>query len=180
MRNWIRKHWLAILGFVSFLPTLWTWFKRLLTWAEHIEFIAEHVERFKAMTAWPEIPSLIGLPLLFLGLALIWLDGRLYRRRAKKETSKFSLDPGMAENIPDLRVADIPSLAALLKGASAINCCHCLRVERITAWARPMRVGDPPLTRLSGNIWKDQFSPKSSGRNDRLHPPDIYKNTHKA
>ena len=60
---------------------------------------------------------------------------------------------GYATDIPDLRVADAPSIVALLESKERDKLFPLLEAERLRAWARPMTGGEPPLTKLPGATW---------------------------
>ncbi len=60
-------------------------------------------------------------------------------------------------SLPDLRVADNPRVIDLFEGDQRDKLFPLLEAEKLTAWARPMKSGELPLTRLPGNIWKSHF-----------------------
>jgi hypothetical protein len=72
-----------------------------------------------------------------------------------------TVSPTIAEAIPDLRVADDPSVIALFEGQERDKLFPLLEAEKILAWARPMKGGAPgeelPPTKISGAAWKSHF-----------------------
>src|SRR5260370_13463975 len=62
-----------------------------------------------------------------------------------------------ADSTPDLRVADDRLVIALFDGDERDKLLPLLEAEKVTAWARPMGRGEPPLTKLSGQLWKTHY-----------------------
>jgi hypothetical protein len=63
----------------------------------------------------------------------------------------------LTEYMPDLRLSDDPFVINLFEGRERDKLFPLLEAEQISAWARPMSGGEPPLTRLSGSIWKTHY-----------------------
>lgn len=73
----------------------------------------------------------------------------------------------IAESIPNVRVADCPSVVHLFESKEKDKLVPLLEAERLTAWARPMRVGETPPVKVSGGIWRTHFllfCPKTAGQ----------------
>jgi hypothetical protein len=85
-----------------------------------------------------------------------------------------NLSDEYAEIIPNLRVADSPSVIDLFEGNERDRLFPLLEGDQLTAWARPMR-GEAPgkeaaPVRLKGDIWKTHyflFTPRTPGQFDR-------------
>jgi hypothetical protein len=88
---WIKEHWLAAIGATGWLPSIWAAIKwalqKLLETGEHIEFFANRwhdlPETRQMIENWPALPPWIGLPVLLIGLALIYFD--LHRTKISRE-----------------------------------------------------------------------------------------------
>jgi hypothetical protein len=76
--------------------------------------------------------------------------------KAKERDARTNLTPldGVSEYVPDLRVADEPSVIALFEGRARDKLFPLLEIEKIASWGRPKGPGDLPLTKISGLVWK--------------------------
>jgi hypothetical protein len=114
-------------------------------------------------------------PPLSLALLALWLLGGFDRlqKYLAQETPTNALKESTESpylDIPDLRVADDSAALRLFDGPERDKLFPLLEAEHISAWARPMRVGQPPLTSLPGTTWKSRqlhFFPK--GRNGQCN-----------
>jgi hypothetical protein len=57
---------------------------------------------------------------------------------------------GGGEDVPDVRVADSPAIIALFEGNMLQRL---LEAGKLSAWARPMASGEPPLAPLPERLW---------------------------
>ena len=57
------------------------------------------------------------------------------------------------EDVPDVRVADSPAIIALFESNMRGKLLRLLEAGKLTAWARPMASGEPPLAPLPGRLW---------------------------
>src|ERR1035437_2465984 len=79
---------------------------------------------------------------------------------------EIALSADLVESIPNLRVADSPAAIALFDGHERDKIVPLLEAGKLTAWARGMGTGEPPLLKLDGSIWRShylQFLPKMQG-----------------
>jgi hypothetical protein len=69
----------------------------------------------------------------------------------------------IAESYGNLRIADYPEVIALFDNTERDKLLPLLEEEKLSSWGRPMGSGEPPLTKLSGQLWKTHhlmFLPK--------------------
>jgi hypothetical protein len=68
-------------------------------------------------------------------------------------------------DIPDVRIADSPEALSLFDGVDADKLVPLLEGEKITSWGRPRGMGEPPLLRVPGAVWRThriEFHPHGS------------------
>jgi hypothetical protein len=56
--------------------------------------------------------------------------------------------------IPDVRIADSPAASSLFDGANGDKLVPLLEGEKIMSWGRPRGMGETPLLRVPGAIWR--------------------------
>lgn len=117
-------------------------------------------------------PVIAAIAFVTLGISVLvllaFLGYRAQRRGAAGKTSGTKAAPqstaisaDIAEHIPDLRVADNPSVIELFDGNEKDKLFPLLEANKLTAWARPMR-GEAPGKEaapviLKGDIWKTHY-----------------------
>jgi hypothetical protein len=119
--------------------------------------------------------------IFFFGLAtstvvvLVILGYRADRKTISPSASPTaSLLDDVAESIPDVRVADNPSVIDLFQGNERDKLFPLLEAEKLAAWARPDKGPAPgveaSLTKLVGSTWKSHyfvFYPRVPGQFER-------------
>ena len=121
---------------------------------------------------WDPPVVLLAAIIAFAAFASIYVAAcRFWDRRegsAKSPTSAVAppsvQQSPLIEEIANLRLADDPATLSLFDGAEADRFIPLVEGDKLTAWARPMGRGQPPLTEISGAQWKSLyllFAPKT-------------------
>jgi hypothetical protein len=107
--------------------------------------------------------SFASVALVYLAFVHFW-DRRPAKAKVQPIGPALVESPNpLAENIPNLRVADDSAVISLFEGEEADRFRPLLEGDRISSWARPMDHGEPPLRQLAGAQWKTLsfwFAPK--------------------
>jgi hypothetical protein len=88
----------------------------------------------------------------------------LLAQTAALQSPRSSADDPI-KSIPNLRVADSPAASALFQHPEQDKTIPMLESGYLTAWARKMGPGTPPLIKLEGSIWRShhlQYFPKGT------------------
>jgi len=119
----VKKHLGLFVGSVFTFPSIWQgliWMsKKAFELAEHIDFISSHLpsprEATQKIEELPELPQWIGVPLLLIGLLLIWLDSRRRSNTPKQNGVEEQQQVGNSSEQPtpsslfDLFKSEFPS-----------------------------------------------------------------------
>lgn len=110
----------------------------------------------------------------------------LAHTEAIKLSGSFTKDGPAEIPVPNLRVADLPAVLALFEDREQDKTVPLLEGGHLSAWARRMDSGEPPLNRLEAAVWSGhhlEFLPKRGGqsknqtfikRNGRNETPVYY------
>ena len=96
MRQWLARHWLAVLAVVPQIPALWKAFVGLLDWGGRIDFAVSTVRQAREGTVISFLldpPTWTIFPALLLGGLLVWAD---HRRNAEKKVDLYLVVAGLA------------------------------------------------------------------------------------
>jgi hypothetical protein len=102
---------------------------------------------------------LVYLWMLIAALSVVWILYETIAWLRRRQKNKLPDAPPESRDyiryIPDVRVADVPTALHLFDGRDADKLIPLLEAGKITAWARPMGSGEPPLIQVPGDIWRN-------------------------
>jgi hypothetical protein len=107
---------------------------------------------------------------IFVYVAIFVLE-KIRNSKAGRPTASNSAPNEFASDIPDIRIADSPDALSLFDGANGDKLIPLLEGEKIASWGRPRGMGESPLLRVPGALWRThriEFHP-SGGVDGRIN-----------